>query len=108
MEKPFAGTIIELERELKSSHKTGLSAEQARKLLLHHGKNSLDFEKPPSSFSILWRQFTNIFVLILIIASIIAFYSEGLDQAIVLWVIIVLNIFLGFLQENKPNEPSKR
>jgi Ca2+-transporting ATPase len=101
MEKSFAGTIIELERELKSSHKTGLSAEQARKLLLHHGKNSLDFEKPPSPFSILWRQFTNIFVLILIIASIIALYSEGLDQAIVLWVIIVLNIFLGFLQENK-------
>lgn len=93
--------VFDIESELKTSAKNGLKFSDIKSRLKSHGSNTLDFEKPPSSWSILRRQCTNIFVIILVIASAIAYYSDGLNQALILWAIITLNILLGFFQENK-------
>ncbi len=101
MEKPWAKDIFELEKHYRTSIKDGLLFSRSREYLKKYGPNAFRSEQAASSWQILWRQCTNIFVLILLIASIIALYSEGLNQAVVLWVIIIINISLGYAQENK-------
>lgn len=101
MEKPWAKDIFELEKEYETSSKEGLKFSTFRTRLKKCGRNTFDDDNTASGWQIFRRQLANIFVLILFVASFITWYSEGLSHAIILWGIIVLNVLLGFFQENK-------
>lgn len=90
----------EVLRDLESRPQ-GLSPDEAHERLQHMGLNALpEHKKTPITF-IFWRQFKNILVSLLILSSLIAFYLESYQTAIVLLLIALVNACIGFFQEHK-------
>ncbi|MGQ9675082.1 MAG: cation-translocating P-type ATPase [Chloroflexota bacterium] len=77
----------------------GLSTEEARQRLSRYGPNELMEQKRRSPLSILSEQFTNVMVVVLVVAAVISGLTGDLKDAIVISVILVLNALLGFFQE---------
>src|SRR3989344_2616968 len=90
---------------LQSSRK-GLSSAEAKSFLEKYGKNEITQKKKISPWQIFFSQFNNFLVYILIIASvvsvIIGFIQNDPDSYIdagAIFVIVILNAILGFVQE---------
>lgn len=77
----------------------GLGTHQVQTLHDAHGWNELPQAAGPSPVRILMRQFTNVLVVILIIAAIIAFAAGEKIDTIAIATVILLNGILGFVQE---------
>ena len=77
----------------------GLTTSTAQEFLKKYGKNELKVEHTHHWWNILWAQFTDVLVLILIAASIISFFvGETADGGVILF-IVLLNASIGFFQE---------
>jgi Ca2+-transporting ATPase len=84
--------------QLRSSP-TGLSDEEARKRLEHHGPNELAEEERISPIKIFLDQFKSFLIIILLVAvGLSAILGEGID-AIVIVAIVLFASGLGFIQE---------
>lgn len=79
----------------------GLSSSEARERVEKFGLNILVEEKPPSALKIFLSQFTNILIIILIIAAFISALTGEVKNFIAIIAIVVLNGILGFIQEYK-------
>ena len=91
--------------ELRTSKK-GLSSEEAAKRFREYGPNELQTKKKVTAVEILLHQFKDIFVIMLIVATVIAFYVDTSSgelpiDAIIIAVIVILNSIIGFIQEYK-------
>ena len=91
----------DLKRHFEVDFDRGLSSDRAARKLALEGKNSLQDLKEPSVFLILLSQFNNFFIWLLLAASIISYFVDGLLQALILIVIVIINVLLGFFQEFK-------
>ena len=89
--------------QLKTSA-NGLSKESIRQLQDEYGKNVLKESKKKSKFSILLGQFTDVMILILIIAAVVSFAVGEHVDAYVILAIIIGNAWIGFSQENNAEE----
>ncbi len=79
----------------------GLSGEEVSKLQLQYGTNELQKTSGKSIFQKIKSQFSDLMVMILIGASLIAFFlGENIDAGIILG-IVLLNACIGFFQEWK-------
>ncbi len=86
---------------LETNIKTGLSEEEAEKRIKQYGYNEIKSQKKISPWKIFIAQFKSLLILILVIAVIIsAFMGEWID-ATVIFVILILNAIMGFIQEYK-------
>jgi Ca2+-transporting ATPase len=84
--------------QLRSSP-AGLSDEEARKRLKHHGPNELTEGERISPIKIFIDQFKSFLIIILLVAvGLSAFLGEGID-AIVIGAIVLFASGLGFIQE---------
>jgi P-type Ca2+ transporter type 2C len=81
------------------SHQDGLSTTVAREKLLKSGPNELEEGKKKSIAAILLSQFKDVMILILLVAAVISGIVGDFTDTIVILVIILLNVFLGFIQE---------
>ena len=89
-----------------SSSEGGLSADEAKRRLAANGKNALKEGKKKSKLALFFAQFKDLMTIILILAAflsgVLAFVtgdkSELADTGILLF-IILLNAFVGFLQQ---------
>ncbi len=97
----FQWGIRDVEKHFEVDIKEGLSSQVARHRLSKFGKNSLSSLKEVSPWSIFFRQFSNFFIWILLVASIISYFVDGIIQSFIILFIIFLNVFLGFIQEFK-------
>lgn len=97
----YQWSISDLEKHFETSYDHGLSQSAARSRLAKSGPNSFEKMKEASIFGIFIRQFFNFFVLLLFVAGVISYFVDGLSQALVLFVIICVNVLLGFFQEVK-------
>jgi len=85
----------------RTDHEKGLTAEEAKSRLARYGPNELATGKRVSSLRLLAKQFVNVLLFLLLIASAIsAFLGEWIDT-IVIVVIIAFVVILGFVQEHK-------
>jgi Ca2+-transporting ATPase len=85
--------------ERLGSHRDGLDDAEAVRRLEQYGPNQLEERPLRSPWSVLAGQFTEVMVLVLLVAAVISlFVGEGTD-AIMILVIVALNAFLGFTQE---------
>ena len=106
MSRPlYALPVEEAIEELKTSTK-GLSSEEAAKRVQEYGFNELQTRKKVTAAEILLSQFKDIFVIMLIFATVIAFYVDMSSgelpiDAIIIAVIVILNSVIGFIQEYK-------
>ncbi len=83
---------------------TGLSSDEAKKILLRNGSNEIIKTNKKSLISIFLAQFSSFLVLLLIVAALVSFYFEEYIDAGFILVIVLLNGFLGFYQEHKADE----
>ena len=79
----------------------GLSSEEAQKRLQEFGPNELKKEKRKSPIKLFFEQFTNILIIILLVATVLSFAVGEAYDAIVIIAIVVACAVLGFTQEYK-------
>lgn len=79
---------------------TGLSKSEVEDRLIKYGPNILE-DEAESKLRIFIRQFVNPFVFILILAGIVAIFVGDLKDALVIYLILIVNGALGFYQELK-------
>ncbi len=91
--------IDEVLKHLETNPETGLSSEEARKRLAHYGPNKLEEREGPNPIAIFLSQFTEIMVIILLIAAAISFFMGDVKETIAIMIIVILNAILGFVQE---------
>lgn len=84
---------------LKSSRDRGLSEEEAKSRLATYGTNELVAEEKTSALKIFVKQFKNLLLAILLVATAISAALGETVDAIVIGVIVVFVVILGFVQE---------
>ena len=91
-------------KEVFSSLNTGergLSDEEAKTRLEQHGYNEIEEKKKTPAWVFFLNQFKSILIAILIIAMVISLILNEILDAAVIFIIIILNALLGFIQERK-------
>lgn len=91
-------SINDIFDELKTSP-LGLSSQEAIELLKKYGPNELKEKKKKSVFIMFLDQFKDFLIIVLIAAAIISGIIGELSDTIAIIVIVILNAFIGFIQE---------
>ncbi|MFH2104621.1 MAG: HAD-IC family P-type ATPase [Parcubacteria group bacterium] len=92
---------VEVLQKLRTDPETGLSDIEVKQRQQKYGQNSLPEAKPPSTFIILLKQFNNLFTYILLTAALVSFLLHEIVDVWVIMAAVVMNIAIGFIQENK-------
>ncbi|NWG09210.1 MAG: HAD-IC family P-type ATPase, partial [Nitrososphaerales archaeon] len=91
--------VADVLKTLHTDREKGLSDTEAQSRLAFYGSNELVAEEKVSAVKIFFKQFVNILLGILLVATIIsAFLGEVID-AIVISVIVLFVVIIGFIQE---------
>ncbi len=90
-------------KELSSSP-SGLSSTEAQKRLQKNGLNILEKTRTISKTSLFLKQFANFIVLILLLATLISLLLGKILDGLVILFLLLLNAFLGFIQEYKAEQ----
>ena len=98
--KPIAEVVAGLQAHLEH----GLSAQEARERLARLGANELTEKPRPGFLHLLWDQFNNYLVIILIIAALIALALGEWVDSVAIMCIVVLNAIVGVIQESKAEQ----
>lgn len=83
----------------KASIQHGLDHEEVKSRTATYGLNRLADTKKKSAFKILVAQFTDLLIVVLIFAAVIASFLGEPQDAVAILAIIILNATLGFIQE---------
>jgi P-type Ca2+ transporter type 2C len=98
--KPIDAVVREFQTDLDK----GLSGEEARQRLAKYGVNELTERPRPGFLALLWGQFNNYLVIILIVAAVIALLLGEYVDAVAIMCIVVLNAIIGVVQESKAEQ----
>jgi len=90
--------IEEVLSDLKVDQK-GLDSQEAHRRLEEFGYNELKEKKKVTPLQIFIRQFKDVFVIMLLIATAISFLIGETIDAVIIAVIVILNSVLGFVME---------
>lgn len=97
----YKSDVKTISKELQVDPSKGLPTKEAQQRLVKYGHNELKEKEKESIFKKIFNQLNDFMTIILIIASIVSFaVGEGVD-AVVIIAIVVVNAFLGVLQEGK-------
>ncbi|NLL72698.1 MAG: calcium-translocating P-type ATPase, PMCA-type [Clostridiales bacterium] len=94
-------------RELKTNVKSGLSLEEIKKRQQLYGKNIIEAKKGKNFLQKFLAQFADFMIIILLCAAVISLLVSYMDgkpnfiDPIIILAIVILNAFLGVLQETK-------
>ena len=83
----------------RESDYTGLTAAEAEHRLTKYGRNTLEQHKKKSPVLLFLGQFKDIMTIILIVCTGISAFMQDWTEAAVMIGIVVVNAFLGFIQE---------
>ena len=83
----------------------GLSKKEVLKRQTQYGSNEISDNKPKCLiFSIIWHQFNNLLVLVLLIAAIFTFFLDHKIDTYVIIFVLLSDALIGFVQEYKANK----
>ena len=102
--EPHGKPIDDVVRALESRVDQGLSATEAAERLRRDGPNELTEKPRPGFLALLWDQFNNYLVIILIIAALISVALGEYVDSIAIMFIVVLNAVVGVIQESKAEQ----
>ena len=96
----------EVEKELQTDVKKGLTTEEARKRQEKYGLNELKAKKKKSLFQKFIEQFKDFSIIVLIIAAIVSgavgiAQGEGITDTIIILIVVIVNAIIGVTQESK-------
>jgi Ca2+-transporting ATPase len=99
-----AKPIEEVVDGLKAHLEHGLTQKEAQERLQKLGANELTERPRPGFLALLWDQFNNYLVIILIIAAVISLALGEWVDSIAIMFIVVLNAVVGVIQESKAEQ----
>lgn len=82
----------------------GLSSNEVAENRKMYGPNKLDEGEKRSIWRMLFEQFNNTMIIILIVASLISFFLGEAVDAMIIMAIVILNAVMGVVQENKAEQ----
>ncbi|MFN2235033.1 MAG: cation-transporting P-type ATPase, partial [Anaerolineales bacterium] len=83
---------------------SGLSSQEVAKRIQQYGPNQLAEAPPTTIWQLLWEQFNNFVVILLIIAAIISALLGDYVEAGAIIAIVILNALLGIVQERRAEQ----
>jgi Ca2+-transporting ATPase len=98
--KPIAEVVGSFRTHLDN----GLTQQDAQERLRTLGANELTEKPRPGFLALLWNQFNNYLVIILIVAALIALALGEWVDSIAIMIIVVLNAVVGVIQESKAEQ----
>ncbi|KYC52193.1 MAG: Copper-exporting P-type ATPase B [Candidatus Methanofastidiosum methylothiophilum] len=84
--------------------KEGLSTSEAEKRIAKYGYNELPSVKKESNFKKFINQFKNNLIIVLLLAGILSVAIGNLKDSVVIFLVIVVNGVMGFLQEYRADK----
>ncbi len=102
-----AVSIEEALKRFKVNPETGLSDKEVEQSREKYGTNEFVSHKPKSAWILLFEQFNNPFIYILIVAAVINAFVADLKDTIVIGAVVLLNTLIGFVQEQKATDALK-
>ena len=97
--KYYQKTIEEIEAELNTSLRSGLTTSEAHQRLERVGPNQLKEGKKRSPWNMLLDQFKDILIIILLVSALISIFLGEVSDAVVIGIIVLLNATLSVFQE---------
>lgn len=79
----------------------GLSAASASERLARYGKNELTAKRRIPKWIMFLAQFKDVLVVLLMVAAGMSFLIGNINDALIMSVIVLVNAFIGYYQENK-------
>ena len=98
-EKPWHSMEVDEVLQALRAEKEGLSTEEVQKRLKEYGPNELKKEKRKSPVRLFLEQFTDILIIILLIATALSMAIGEVYDAIVIIAIVIACAVLGFFEE---------
>jgi Ca2+-transporting ATPase len=98
--KPIEHLVTAFETHLER----GITQGEAGERLAKHGPNELTERPRPGFLSLLWDQFNNYLVIILVIAAVVSLVLGEWVDSIAIMVIVALNAVVGVVQESKAEQ----
>ncbi len=98
--KPVEALVSSLQTHLER----GLTGHEAQERLEKFGANELTERPRPGFLALLWDQFNNYLVIILIIAALVSLALGEYVDSIAIMFIVVLNAVVGVIQESKAEQ----
>ncbi len=92
-------SVDETLSDLKTQAETGLNEVEARQRQTEYGKNTLPLDSGTNWIQLILGQFTDLMVIILIVAAVISAFLGDTKDVIVILAIVILNAILGVYQE---------
>ena len=89
----------EAAKHLQTDPQTGLSAASAARRLVHFGPNALQEKRARSPWRMLFDQFTDFMIIVLLGAAIVSGIVGDVEDTMAIIVIVILNAVIGFIQE---------
>ncbi len=83
---------------------SGLSSQEAAKRIEKYGPNQLAEAPPTTIWQMLWEQFNNFVVILLIVAAVISALLGDYVEAGAIIAIVILNAVLGIVQERRAEQ----
>jgi Ca2+-transporting ATPase len=96
--------IDHLVRAFESHLELGLSRQQASDRLARLGANELVERPRPGFLALLWQQFNNYLIVILVVAALISLALGEVVDSVAIMVIVLLNALVGVVQESKAEQ----
>lgn len=97
----YQQNIDAIVKQFNSDVKNGLDENTIESARQKFGRNILNATNTRNIFQILFSQFANLLIVILIIAAVSSFYLNQPRDGLILLLIVVLNALIGFYQEWK-------
>lgn len=85
----------------------GLTDTQVSEFRKEYGANLLISKKAKSNWILLFEQFNNPIIIILIIAAMINAFISDIKDSFVIGAVVILNTFIGFFQERRASDALK-
>jgi Ca2+-transporting ATPase len=109
--EPYRKTVNEVLAALGTDARSGLSRSKAHERLRQYGKNELAAEAPISAWRKFLGQFTDLLVLLLLVAALIsaALWLYERDsalpyEAMAIFAIVLLNALMGYFQQSRAEQ----
>ena len=96
--------VEQLVSDFQTHLEFGLTRQEAAARLQQHGANELHERPRPGFLALLWDQFNNYLVIILVIAALVSLALGEYVDSIAIMVIVALNAVVGVFQESKAEQ----